>query len=154
MKTEQDRAWERWLDRELKQLPDLPAPAALVHRVMLAVHQRRSLPWYRRPWPAWPPSCQIFALLLFAGLAGFAITAVINPAWLPGWKGLTPHLEPWGETGRGLLAIGTTLLEAAVLLFQSVARHLFLVGLVLVLAGYLCAVAILSACYQLAFQRR
>ena len=154
MKTEQDRAWDRWLDRELKQLPELPAPAALVHRVMLAVHQRRSQPWYRRPWPAWPPACQILSLLLFAGLAGFAIATGMNPAWLPGWESMNPRLEQWGEAGRGLLATGTTLIEAALLLFQSVGRHFFLAGLVLVLAGYLCAVAILSACYQLAFQRR
>ena len=51
MNEEHEKALERLMDRELKKLPDLPAPGSLVHRVMLAVHQRESLPWYKRAWP-------------------------------------------------------------------------------------------------------
>lgn len=154
MKTEQDRGCERWLDRELRRLPDLPAPAALVHRVMLAVHRRRSLPWYRRPWSAWPPACQILSMFLFAGLAGLAIAAVINPTWLPGWGGLDQQWRQIDEAGRGLLAVVTVLFEALLLFFEAVGRHFFLIGACLALAGYLVTVAILSACYRLALQQR
>lgn len=67
--------WEYELDKELKRLPDLPAPDALAARVMEAVKARRALPWYQRPYYTWPRWGQWAALLgllaLLGGLAAF-----------------------------------------------------------------------------------
>lgn len=154
MKLESNQDWERQLDRQLKRLPDLPAPAVLIHRVMLAVHQRHSLPWYRRPWTTWPPPAQLLSLLMFAALAGIVTATAIHPPWLPGWETFTPHLDPYQEAARGLLLIGAALVDALWLIFHTLGRPIFLAGLCLVLAAYFCAVAILSACYQIAHQSR
>lgn len=63
---------EREIDRELKALPEIPAPATLILRVMRAIAQRQALPWFRRAWQTWPASLRVvsFATLaiLFGGL--------------------------------------------------------------------------------------
>lgn len=154
MKTEPNQDWERRLDHELKQLPDLLAPAALFHRVMLAVHQRRTLPWYRRPWTTWPSTLQILSLLLFAALAALVTATAIHPPWLPGWETFTSRLDPYRAAAHTLLAFGATFIEALWLICQALGRPIFIAGLCLVLVAYFSAVAILSACYQLAHQPR
>jgi hypothetical protein len=60
------------IDRELKNLPDLQAPEALVGRVLRTLEERSRIPWYRRSWQVWPLALQAASFLalaaLFAGL--------------------------------------------------------------------------------------
>ena len=50
---------EQPIDRALKRLPALHAPATLLPRVMAAVQQWAAKPWYERAWFTWPRSLQI-----------------------------------------------------------------------------------------------
>jgi hypothetical protein len=74
-----DKKLELQIDRQLKGLPELDAPAGLVPRVMAALAARAALPWYRQSWSEWPVAMRwssLAALLaLFAGLcyAGSAL---------------------------------------------------------------------------------
>lgn len=77
MNENSEHRWEQQVDRALKNLPDLPAPASLVPKVMRAIHQRAALPWYRQPWPVWPAPLQALSLALLLG--GFG--AFVYAAW-------------------------------------------------------------------------
>src|SRR5215469_12409932 len=58
------------IDRELRALPDLPAPSTLGPRVMAAIGRRASAPWFSRSWPEWPVTAQAATFLILAGLFG------------------------------------------------------------------------------------
>lgn len=60
------------IDRELKKLPDRPAPSALAARVMAQVRQLESRPWWQKSWFEWPLALKwvsgFVALVMFAGM--------------------------------------------------------------------------------------
>jgi hypothetical protein len=70
MNFDYDKKLEAEVDRELKALPQITAPAALVSRVMAAIELRRALPWFRRAWDTWPGSLQGLFLVTMVALAG------------------------------------------------------------------------------------
>jgi len=70
MNSNHEHKLERHITRELKSLSDLPAPAGLASRVLRAIEERVSLPWYRRAWTTWPMGLQVASLLVLA--AAFA----------------------------------------------------------------------------------
>ena len=71
------------IDRKLKSLPELQAPATLISRVNAALAQRRSLPWYRQPWPAWPVPMRAAAFVM---LSAFFASLCLAASWLPDVK--------------------------------------------------------------------
>lgn len=64
---------EQLVDRELKHLPTPRAPETLLPRVLAATFERPPVPWYARPWLAWPLAWQAAsaAALLALGAAMF-----------------------------------------------------------------------------------
>src|SRR5689334_1458839 len=70
MSFEYEKKLEVAIDRELKSLPDVVAPATLVSRVMAAIELRKALPWFRRAWDTWPGSLQGLFVVLMAALVG------------------------------------------------------------------------------------
>jgi hypothetical protein len=74
---------ERWLDRELKQLPGPRAPGTLLLRVLAAAEQQTRRPWYARGWPAWPLAWRAASLaILTLALAGLLVMSVAVEGWL------------------------------------------------------------------------
>ena len=141
------------MDRELKRLPDLPAPVTLVHHVMLAVHQRARLPWYRRAWSAWPVRVQAVSLGALVVLAVGLIVFAANPSFIPGVSGLGARLSQWTASVSALLQQVELLFRALVVVLNAVGRDLLVFGGLFVLAAYGCSVALFTACYRLARQR-
>ena len=70
MSLEYENRLEVEIDRELKALPEIAAPATLVLRVMAAIELRRALPWFRRAWHTWPGSLQGLFLVTMVALFG------------------------------------------------------------------------------------
>jgi hypothetical protein len=80
MSPDPDRDLAQYVDRALKALPELQAPATLSRRVMAAIHARETLPWHRQAWNTWPVLAQTVALFLLAGLfAGICLAAYKLP---------------------------------------------------------------------------
>jgi hypothetical protein len=71
---------ERFVDRELKALPQPRAPRTLLPRVMAAVALSRSLPWYSRAWVTWPRFWQAASVVALALLVagGVQMLPVVN----------------------------------------------------------------------------
>jgi hypothetical protein len=68
-----------WVDRELRRLPLRRAPQNLEARVLAAIAQRASLPWWRQHFLRWPLAARIGFLLLSALIARLLLQA---NAWL------------------------------------------------------------------------
>ena len=72
MNGDYEKQLEAEIGRELKGLPPLRAPAALVSRVMTVIEQRAALPWYKQSWQRWPLPLQALSfvtlLAVFAGI--------------------------------------------------------------------------------------
>src|SRR3989442_455111 len=65
MNEHNEKQLEQLIHRELRKLPELPAPETLVHRVMLAVHAKERQSWWHRPWLTWPGPVQALSFALF-----------------------------------------------------------------------------------------
>ncbi len=88
MSSEYEKRLEKEIDRELKSLPELQAPRALVPRVMRSIEQQTRVPWYRQSWQMWPVALRAASLIIllafFAGIcvAGWELrqTAIVAGA--------------------------------------------------------------------------
>jgi len=145
---------EQLIDRELRKLPERPAPETLVHRVMLAVHEKERQPWWQRPWLTWPRP----ARLAFSGLSAAIITALVYLGALA-WQaaGIANPLDTiwqWVASLAPLWGWLMALVNAVVLVLQKAGQQYLLIGLGIAVAMYLLCVATGTACYRLAFSRR
>lgn len=72
MNPEQQQRLEREIDRALKALPEMQAPAQLLGRVMARIEVAAARPWYQRSWSEWPAPAKWTTLLalglIFAGV--------------------------------------------------------------------------------------
>ncbi len=68
MEPEIDTKLERLIHRQLKELPPLKAPSALLTRVLATVRQRQSLPWWQQSIWHWPIAIKAAFLLFAAGI--------------------------------------------------------------------------------------
>jgi len=149
---EKDRL-ESWINRELQQLPEVTAPKTLVHRIMLRVHARARLPWWRRCWCERPRGARValFLLLLAAMVSVFQLIVLFSSGiqvadlWSQAMTELS-SLSPLWETVK-------TLGTALGLVFRIVAQPLLLFGAGVMLLTYLMGVALASACLQVALRR-
>jgi len=66
---------EKFIHRELRGLPVRHAPSTLEGRVLAAIEQRASIPWYHKSWSYWPAAVRAVFLAAITGLAGSAIAA-------------------------------------------------------------------------------
>jgi hypothetical protein len=117
-----DHEWERRLHEQLRRLPDMEAPAALVPGIMAAIQARQGAAapvWYRRPATAWPPAARAafgtIALALF-GLAVFGL----HLAWP--WLAASVDVAPLAAIGRKLAALWSivpSLAEACLLVLRQ-----------------------------------
>jgi hypothetical protein len=67
MNNQPDNSLERWIDRQLKTLPDLEAPTDFAHGVMRALIARQRMPWYRSLWQSGSPGMRAGIVVLLAG---------------------------------------------------------------------------------------
>lgn len=102
--------FDHQLDHDLRRLPAPRAPETLLPRVMRAVAQAESTPWYSRGWSAWPAGLKVASaaafVLFITGLwtlvpAGQQWLAdVVSPAATEAWTRVAPiaHLVAQATT--------------------------------------------------------
>lgn len=154
MNPQYDRQLEQEIDRELKELPELIAPATLSLRVLEAIHRRAACPWYRQPWQYWPVPLRFSALALLLALFG----ALSVATWqLTKAAGVSTALQEIA----GLFSWMGTLWNVIAVLVNTVllvAKHLgtvFMITCVAIMAlGYAICLTLGSAWFRLASARR
>jgi hypothetical protein len=154
MSIEPDPKLERLIHRELRSLPDRPAPESLLPRVMAAIRERQSLPWWARPWTSWPRGAQMVSFLLLLGVLGG-----LGWGWPTAWEAVGPVetvgipdrlLSPLGTLWQGIVTLGG---EAMAYLNAEGRPLLLMIGCV-VLALYLFCVGLGTALVRLVLQSR
>jgi hypothetical protein len=141
------------IQRELARLPECPAPATLMPRVMARLEQRQKQ-WWRNPWACWPFAARVISLPLMAGTAaGVAWLAV---ALVRAILGLTLWQELLASDGLISSAWGfcATLGNALVALLGSSAQHWMLAAGVVIGLMYLTTVALGTACFRVVIAKR
>jgi hypothetical protein len=154
MNSDYDKELEAGIDRELKRLPELAAPATLIPRVMAAIEHQAAVPWYRQPWLDWPLPARAasfaFLLAVFGGV-GFGLWAFLQTAVFAAATGKVGELvSSIGLVQNALNAIGGALVLAVKQLGTG-----FMIGICAAVAsGYVLCVGLSTLCVRLAFARR
>ena len=65
METPEQTELEKFIDQQLKKLPEREAPDALIANVFATIAARENSPWYKQPFTSWPRNTQA---LLFVSL--------------------------------------------------------------------------------------
>jgi hypothetical protein len=115
MNRDNEEQFETEIDRELKGLPELQAPASLIPRVMAALESRAAVPWFMRSWPAWPVALKASSFLLLAAL----FCGLCYAGWHVGQLQIVRSSA--SEVSRCLVALGA-LLGGAKTLFGTLLR--------------------------------
>ena len=154
MSLEYEKKLEVEIDRELKALPEISAPATLVSGVMAAIELRRALPWFRRAWHTWPGSLQglflVTMLALFGGIC-FGVWEASHTATF----GLAVHKV--GGWFSGLSAIFTALnalAGAIVAMIKQVNSTILIAFLCAAGLGYALFLGLGTMYFRLAFAKR
>ena len=154
MNSNEDKAWEARLDRALKDLPELTAPAGLLEKTMATLERRRIPAWHQRPWTTWPiwlRAASVVSMLAFVGAIcavkwEFAHTTL--GARLS--QRVTDHFSNWAAIFGAVDTLG----RAAV----TVARHLngWVAAWCIVAAttAYLACIGLGTAAARLTLSRR
>jgi hypothetical protein len=142
MSNRDQERWDEVLDRELKALPDLAAPEPLLSRIMDAVRERSTRPWWRCSWQEWPPGLQAVALLVFlaaAGVVSYLGAVAVGEIQMVGLESvLGSRFEPI----RDGLELWSTVWRAGMLVFKAGGQQLLLLTVLFVFGIYLVFVGV------------
>jgi uncharacterized membrane protein len=154
MSLEYEKKLEEQIHYELKNLPDVAAPATLVSRVMAAIELRRALPWFRRAWHTWPGSLQGLFIVTMAALIGgicFGVWEASHTATF----GLAAHkVGGWFSSLSAIYTALNALAGAIVALIKQVNSTVLIAFLCAAGLGYALFLALGTVYFRVAFAKR
>jgi len=154
MNSDYENELEARIDRELKALPPMQAPALLAPRVMAVIAGRATVPWHRRAWQTWPFAGRAVSLAVlmaaFGGLclAGWELTHGASFAMV------TQRAGGWFSELSVVWRTVSVLGDAVRLAVAQIGSGFIIAGLVVAALGYAAVLALGTACARLAFARR
>jgi len=83
-----DQDLERYIDSQLKRLPERPAPANLVGDVLARIELLQQRPWWQQPFTEWPRFFQSILILSLTALCWGLVTALATPLQHLSWGAL------------------------------------------------------------------
>lgn len=144
---------EAWLDAQLRQLPDRPAPASLAPRVMTALAARAHRPWYARPWLEWPRYARAMSLLAVSFVLGALTYATLHFSEFAAAGTVGARLNVWLAPLEAIWAAGLAVCEALGLLKQQVSVWVWIGLGALGTLMYAVCVGLGTVLYRLAFHK-
>lgn len=142
------------IDRELKSLPELRAPASLAARVMAAVEHPVELPWYRRAWQSWPMPIQVGAMGILLAFLG----ALCYGAWeLTYSAGFALALQKAGQWFSGVSAVwnaANAICGTLVIAVKQLGSGFMIAAVAAVALAWAACVGLGTVYVRLAFARR
>jgi hypothetical protein len=154
MKYDYEKQLEAEIDRELKGLPDLSAPATMAARVMRTIGSRAQIAWYRQAWPAWHPVVRAVALVLLVAMFGGLCFAGWHIAHI---EAVAAGLQRVGGWFAGMGAVWNAvhvLLSTLVLLVKKLGTGVLMACMLALVASYAMWIGLGTVYVRLAFARR
>jgi hypothetical protein len=154
MNLEYEKRLEVEVDRELRALPELPAPRTLISRVMMALENRVILPWYRQGWQRWPVGLRAVSFV--------ALLALFGGICFGGWhlvhsEGFGAGMQKVGNWFSGVTVLWkavTTLVTAIVAVVKNLGTGFILGCLAALALGYAMCVGVGTLWVKLALAQR
>jgi hypothetical protein len=146
MDTHEQQELEKFIDQQLKKLPEREAPENLVANVLAAITARQDLPWWKQPFTSWPRNTQA---ILFAFLS-LVFAGVVYLAWRPAEAlssgALTERVSSFASIGRAL----ETMANCALVVLRLLPWQWLVAFAVVCLAMYAACLATGFALYRVA----
>ncbi len=134
MNPDVDPKFDEMLNRELRQLPLMKAPAALAPRIMAAVRAKAAaLPWWLQPWSEWPMLARaalFVAAMLIASIL-FGGSVVIND------QVQQFSSNSWAQPDSTVIGDALSVANTAAVLWQKVGQPLFVARFAVCLVMFL-----------------
>ena len=144
---------EAAIDRELKALPNRPAPQTLLPRVMAVIERRAALPWYRRAWQTWPQPLQAVSLLVLLAAVGGLCFGSWQLVHVPAVASATSEASGWFRMLCGAWSTLGVLANAVVLAVKSLGSVVLFGIMAALLLSYAACVGFGTLYLRLAFAR-
>jgi len=152
MESDSEKKLEELIHRELRNLPELQAPATLILRVRSALAAQARQPWWQRPLVTWPLGLRLaFTALLLGslGAAGF-YGAEISYGWGFVVQKITQSFASFVPLWERLASLA----NAVLVLCRAFSSHFLIYAAVLLGVMYLACVGIGTLCFRVAFAKR
>jgi len=154
MSPDYEKRLEHAIERELKALQELPAPASLISRVMSALERQATLPWYRRSWVMWPVGLRAVSLGLLVAMFGGVCFASWKITQMQGFLTMVDHVNLWSSSANTLWSALNSVLSVGVLLIKKLGTAFIVAGLLSVAMGYAMCIGLGTVYVRLALGRR
>ncbi|HEX7859041.1 MAG TPA: hypothetical protein VF773_01805 [Verrucomicrobiae bacterium] len=145
METPEQKELERFIDQQLKKLPEHDAPEDLVTNVFAAIKAREAAPWWKQPFTSWPRNSQalLFGTLSVAFIA--IVWAASRPAEVLSGASITEKASSFAWLGRVLETLGSVALAT----LKALPWQWFVAFAVVIVAMYGACVATGFAIYRI-----
>jgi hypothetical protein len=153
MNPNDDKAWEARIDRALKGLPELPAPAGLVERTMAALEHEPKPSWLRQPWPMWPVWLRTVSFISLLSFLGVICAVKWNFAQTFAER-LVQRVDAHFASWRVILGALNSLGHAALTVARSLNGWMAILILIIPAAAYFACIGLGTAATRLTFSRR
>jgi hypothetical protein len=154
MSLEYEKKLEVEIDRELKTLPEITAPATLVCRVMAAIELRKALPWFRRAWHTWPGSLQGLFVVTMLALIGGICFGVWEASHSSTFGSAVQKVGGWFSSLSAIYTALNALAGALVAMIKQVNSTILIAFLCAAGLGYALFLGLGTMYFRLAFAKR
>src|SRR6266481_1913056 len=154
MNSEYEKRLEAAIERELKCLPELPAPATLVSRVMRSLAAQAELPWYRQPWVLWPVAMRAISLVAFLAISGGICFASWKLTQAESFLAVIHQIGGWFSGANTLWNALNTVLGVGLALIKKLGTGFIIAALLAVAMGYAMCIGLGTVYVRLALGRR
>ena len=154
MNTDYEKQLEAEIDRELKRLPELRAPGTLAARVMERIEYRKTAPWYRQEWQAWPIPMRVGGLTVLVLLFGALCFAGAEASHTRGLSLVLGQVSGWLLNVAALWNAIQALGETALIAFRHLGMPIVIGLLTAVGLAWAMCLGLGTYCVRLAVTRR
>jgi hypothetical protein len=154
MNPDYEKRLEEAVGRELKSLPELPAPLTLISRVMNSLESKAPLRWYRRSWLMWPIALRVVSMAALLAMFGGICFASWKLTQAESFLSYVHEVNAWFTSANTLWSTLNSVLGVGVLLLKKLGTGFIVAGLLAVGMGYAMCIGLGTVYVRLALGRR
>ncbi|MGE3313358.1 MAG: hypothetical protein AB7O66_25615 [Limisphaerales bacterium] len=153
MRPHPDEDLEQLIDRQLRRLPDRPAPETLLPRVLQAIEARKAAPWWRKSFSHWPVGARLIFLTGSSALSALMIYVMWGLSSGVTLSALTAEIRPWLAGLPLVRSVFETLGSALWVLARSAGTWVVWGAACVAAVSYLTTIGLGTVCWRLAMHR-